>query len=125
MSSILISTAIFCLLGVTGMGVYVALYGSHRVFQERFAEMAAHLQITEGAVFDQDREPEGLGRTLFHWALERMPKPKVSPSSDKTTQTLVRAGFIRSGALHTFQLIRVLSVIVIGIVGLVIAAPAA
>jgi tight adherence protein C len=122
MSSILISTAIFCLLGVTGMGVYVALYGSHRVLQERFAEMAAHLQITEGAVFDQDREPEGLGRTLFHWALERMPKPKVSPSSDKTTQTLVRAGFIRSGALHTFQLIRVLSVIVIGIVGLVIAA---
>ena len=59
MSSIVISTAIFCLLGVTGMGVYVALYGSHRVFQERFAEMVAHLQITEGAVFDQDREPEG------------------------------------------------------------------
>jgi len=41
MSSILISTAIFCLLAGTGMGVYVALYGSHRVFQERFAEMAA------------------------------------------------------------------------------------
>ncbi|HXR24585.1 MAG TPA: hypothetical protein VN742_04420, partial [Candidatus Binataceae bacterium] len=123
MSSILISTAIFCLLGVAGMGVYVALYGSHRVLQERFAEMAAHLQITEGVgVFDQDREPEGLGRTLFQWALQRMPKPKVSPSSDRTTQTLVRAGFIRSGALRTFQLIRMLSVIVIGLVGLVVAA---
>jgi tight adherence protein C len=123
MSSILISTAIFCLLGVAGTGVYVALYGSHRVLQERFAEMAAHLQITEGVgVFDQDREPEGLGRTLFQWALQRMPKPKVSPSSDKTTQTLVRAGFIRSGSLRTFQLIRMLSVIVIGLVGLVVAA---
>ena len=122
MSSILISTAIFCLLGVAGMGIYVALYGSHRVFHERFAEMAAHLQITEGVgMFDQGREPEGLGRTLFRWALQRMPKPKVSPASDKITQTLVRAGFIRSGALGTFRLIRIISVIAIGLLGLLVA----
>ena len=84
MSSILISTAIFCLVGVVGHGVYVALYGSHRVFQERFAEMAIKLQIVEGEdVSVRDREPEGLARTLFQWALQRMPKPKVSPSSDQ------------------------------------------
>ena len=122
MSSILISTAIFCLLGVVGLSVYVALYGSHRVFQERFAEMTLQLQIGEGAgVFDQDHEPEGLGRTLFHWALQRMPKPKVSPASDRATQTLVRAGFIRSGALRTFQLIRLLAAVVLGVVAFVVA----
>jgi hypothetical protein len=48
MSSILVSTAIFCLLGMVGMAVYVALYGSHRVFQERFDQMAIKLKISEG-----------------------------------------------------------------------------
>ena len=118
MSSILISTAIFCLLGVAGVAVYVAFYGSHRVFQERFAEMAIKLQFTEGGgSFDDGHEPDGLARTLFQWALQRMPKPKASSSSDKITQTLVRAGFIRSGALRTFLLIRIISLIVTGIIG--------
>jgi hypothetical protein len=48
MSSILISTAIFGLLGVAGTAIYVALYGSHRVFQERFSEMAIKLKLAEG-----------------------------------------------------------------------------
>lgn len=118
MSSILISAAIFCLLGLAGMSIYLALYGGHRVFQERFAEMAIRMQIVEGeGVFAAGREPEGLARTLFQWALQRMPKPKDSPSSDKITHTLVRAGYIRSGALRTFQLIRVISLVVMGIMG--------
>jgi tight adherence protein C len=123
MSSLLISTAIFCLAGVVGLGVYIALYGSHRVFQERFAEMTLKLQLGEGSgTFGRDLESDGLGRTLFQWALQRMPKPKVSPASDRTTQTLVRAGFIRSGTLRTFQLIRLLVAAVFGILALAIAA---
>jgi tight adherence protein C len=118
MSSIFISTAIFCLLGVAGMAVYVALYGGHRVFQERFAEMAIKMQSSDGeGRFAGRIEPEGLGHTLFQWALQHMPQSKVSRSSDKITHTLVRAGFIRSGALRTFQLIRMLSLIVTGMVG--------
>ena len=94
-TSLLISTAIFCLAGVVGLGVYIALYGSHRVFQERFAEMTLKLQLGEGSgTFGRDFESDGLGRTLFQWALQRMLKPKVSPASDRTTQTLVRAGFL-------------------------------
>jgi tight adherence protein C len=122
MSSILVSTAIFCLLGMVGMAVYVALYGSHRVFQERFDQMAIKLKISEGeGSFDGRPEREGLAHNLFQWALLRMPKPTVSPSSDKTTQTLVRAGFIRSGALRTFQLIRILSLLATGIAGFIAA----
>lgn len=123
MSSILISTAIFCLLGVVGLSVYIALYGSHRVFQERFAEMALKLQLGEGSgMSDRDTGPEGLGRSLFQWALQQMPKPKVSPASDRITQTLVRAGFIRSGTLRTFQLIRLVAAVLSGFFALVLAA---
>jgi tight adherence protein C len=122
MSAILISTAIFCMLGVAAMAIYVALYGGHRVFQERFAEMAIKMQISEGeGMFAGGRESEGFAHTLFQWALRRMPKPKASPSSDKTIHTLVRAGFVRSGALRTFQLIRIIALAVTGIVGIVAA----
>ncbi len=122
MSSILISAAIFGLLGVAGMAVYAALYGSDRVFQERFAEMAIKLKISEGeGLFDGGHEPEGVARSLFQWALQRMPAPKASPSMDKMTHLLVRAGFLRSGALRTFQLIRVISLVLIGSTGLVVA----
>lgn len=120
MDSLLISITIFCLIGVAGTAMYVALYGSHRVFQERFAEMAVRLQMTDGeSPFDSGREPEGLARSMFHWALQRMPAPKTTPSTEKLSQTLVRAGFMRSGTLRMFQLIRVLSLAVAGVVGLV------
>ncbi len=123
MSSILISTAIFCLLGLAGMAIYVALYGGHRVFQERFAEMAMKTRIAEGeGKFGGGHEPEGLTRALFQWALQRMPKSKASPSSDKIIQTLVRAGFVRSGALRTFQLVQIISLIATGMVGFVVPA---
>lgn len=122
MSAILISTAIFCMLGVAGMAVYVAFYGGHRVFQEHFAEMAIRMQASEGdGSFAGGREPQGLARSLFQWALQRMPKPKASPSSDKIIHTLVRAGFVRSGALRTFQLARIIALAVTRIVGIVAA----
>jgi tight adherence protein C len=118
----LVSTAIFCLLGVAGMALYVALYGGHRVFQERFAEMAIKMQIAEGdGMFAGGRAPGGFAHSLFQWALQRMPKTKASRSSDKITHTLVRAGFVRSGALRTYQLTRIIALGVTGIVGIVAA----
>jgi tight adherence protein C len=122
MSPLLISTAIFGLLGAAGMAVYVALYGSHRVFQERFSEMAIKLKISEGeGMFAGDHLPAGVARSLFQWALHRMPAPKASPSMEKVSSTLVRAGFIRSGALRTFQLIRFIMLAFTGIIGLIVA----
>jgi len=115
----MISIAIFCLIGVAGTAMYVALYGSHRVFQERFSEMALRLRMTDGDnPFDNGHEPEGFARSMFQWALQRMPAPKTSPSTEKLSHTLVRAGFMRSGTLRIFQLIRVLSLAVAGVVGL-------
>lgn len=122
MSSMLVSVAIFGLLGVAGMATYVALYGSHRAFQERFDEMAIKLQISAGeGSFAGGYRRAGLFRLLFQWALLRMPAPKPSPSTEKTTSILVRAGFLRSGALRMFQLIRFISLALTGITGLVVA----
>src|ERR1700722_14771799 len=122
MSPFLISTAIFGLLGAAGMAVYVALYGSHRVFQERFSEMAIKLKISEGeGLFADDHIPEGVARSLFQWALHRMPAPKAPASMEKVRSMLVRAGFMRSGVLRTFLLVRFITLAFTGITGLIVA----
>ena len=65
MSPILVSTAIFCMLGVAAIAIYVAFYGGHRVIQERFDEMAMKMQISEGeGMFAGGRESEGFAHTL-------------------------------------------------------------
>ena len=122
MSSILISTVFFCLVGVAGAGIYAALYGSHRVLQERFSEMAIKLKLAEGdGVFVGGLEPESVARALFQWALKRMPAPKASPTTEKISHLLVRAGFLRSTTIRTFQLIRLIAFAAIGIAGLLVA----
>jgi tight adherence protein C len=104
------------------MGVYVALYGSHRVFQERFSEMAIKLKISEGeGLFADNHESAGIARAMFQWALHRMPAPRESASMGKVTSTLVRAGFLRSGALRTFQLVRLIALAITGATGLIVA----
>ncbi len=111
MSPLLISVVFFCLLGVAATAFYVAFYGSHRVSQERFAEMAVKYRVTDGMnPFAAELAPETFSRALFQWALARMPAPKENSGSGKTAQTLVRAGFIRSGAVRVFQLIRLIAI---------------
>jgi tight adherence protein C len=121
MSSLLISTAFFCLLGLVGLSVYLALYGSHQIFQERYSEMAVELKLAESAGrFDDGPESRGLARSLFQWALKRMPAPKVSPSMEKVTHLLVRAGFMRSSAVGTFRLIRLIALVLAAMTGLLV-----
>jgi tight adherence protein C len=50
-----------------------------------------------------------------------MPAPKASPSTEKISRLLVRAGFLRSASAHTFQLIRLIAFAAIGIIGLLVA----
>ena len=122
MGSILISSAFFCLVGLAALGVYVALYGSHRVSQERYNEMALELKLTgRAAASGASYESPGVGHALFQWALKRMPTPKASPSMEKIAQLLVRAGVQRSTTVRTFQLIRLITLAVMGVTGLVVA----
>lgn len=110
MTSPLLITVIFlCLMGVVAIGVYAALYGSHRVLDERFSDLAVRLRLEHGGYRGEELESESLGRTMFDWLMHRVPAPNPeSPKGEKLSQTLMQAGFIKSSALQTFHAVRVI-----------------
>src|SRR5690349_8834703 len=101
-SPMLISAIFFCLMGVAGVGVYVALYGSHRVLDERFADLAVRLRMEHGGgLRHEELEDESFVRSTFDWILQRVPAPDPdSPKGEKLSQALVQAGYTRSDALQ-------------------------
>jgi tight adherence protein C len=116
-STLFITMAVFCLLAAGAYLLYYALYGSHRALEERFAELAIKIRAAQG-VFDDDDHDANLGRALFKWAATKVPAPDLdTPSGEKLQQTLQQAGFLGSSTPHSFQVFRVLSTIVFGIVG--------
>lgn len=122
MNSFEIASTFLALVVIAGLAGYIAVFGSYRVSQERFAEMALRLkQADSGERLGGVRAPQGIGPSLFRWALRRTPMPKASPATDKITRLLIRAGFIRSETLRTFQLWRFISLILAGTLGLLIA----
>jgi tight adherence protein C len=115
-STLFIAVSVFCLLGAGCMAIYVALYGSHRVLEERFADLAIKMRASQGA-FDEDQPiDESLGRMLFKWASARVPAPNLdTPAGEKLNDTLVQAGFINSGAAHAFQVFRVMAAVAVAL----------
>jgi tight adherence protein C len=119
----LISAVFFCLMGVVAVGIYAALYGSRRVLDERFADLAVRLRMEHRGYGNGALESEGVARPLLDWILRRVPAPSPeSPKGEKISQTLVQAGFIRSSALQTFHVIRVIAGVVAAAVVLVVTA---
>lgn len=108
-SAILVTLSVFCLLGAGAYALYYALYGSHRVLEERFADLAVKIRASQG-VFDEDAEHDDtFGRMLFKWAASRIPAPRTdTPSGEKLQQTLSQAGYVGSASPHTFQVFRIL-----------------
>src|SRR5882762_10766106 len=120
MSSLSISLMFFFLIGAAGMGLYIAFFASNRAIDERFADLAVKVRLSQG-VFDGDDHDENLGRMLYRWASKRIPPPKLdTPSGEKLAQTLAQAGFIKSGAPQIFQVIRIFSAIGCGVIGLIV-----
>ena len=115
-SSLLISLFVFSLLGVGGIAIYTALYGSHRVLEERFADLAVKIRASQGVFEDDGQHDESVGRMLFKWASVRVPAPDLNtPSGEKLYETLQQAGFIGIGTAHVFQVFRVLTAIALAI----------
>jgi tight adherence protein C len=128
-STILVTLAVFCLLGAGAYMLYVALYGSHRVLEERFADLAIKIRAAQGVFGDDGDNGENLGRMIFRWAAARVPAPDVdTPAGEKLQQTLLQAGFIGSASPHTFQVFRFLFMagLALGgvLLGLVVGKPA-
>ncbi len=109
MTSFFVSLFVFCLLGAGGMAVWAALYGSHRVLEERFADLAVQIRAAQGVFNDDEEQDDSFGRTFFKWASKRVPAPDLdTPAGEKLSHTLVQAGFINSSAAHAFQVFRVI-----------------
>src|SRR5690348_16975434 len=109
MSPFFITIMFFFLVGAACMGVYMAMFSNSRALEERLADLALKMRITQGA-FEDEPEDDTLGRMIFRWAAKRIPPPKMdTPQGEKLAQTLAQAGFIKSGAAQIFQIIRVFS----------------
>src|SRR5258707_14054757 len=58
---------------------------------------------------------------MFGWAAKRVPPPDVdSPNGEKLQQTLAQAGFLKSSAPQTYQVIRVMLAAACAFIGLVV-----
>src|SRR5208283_5134980 len=107
MSSLFISIMFFCLLSAAGLAVYFAMFAKNRVIEERFTDLAFKMRIAQGGLED-DAQPATISTLVFKWASRRIPPPDLNtPKGEKLAQTLAQAGFIKSGAAQTFQVIRV------------------
>ena len=121
MSSLLVSAAFFFLIGAAAVALYVAAFGSHRVVEERFADLAIKMRISQGALEGGSPPDANLLRMVFRWAAKRIPPPNLdTPQGEKLVQTLAQAGYLKSAAPQAYQVTRVLLAIGGGLIGLVV-----
>jgi tight adherence protein C len=120
MSPFVIGLAVFFLAGAACVALYLAISPQNRVLDERFADLAVKMRASQGALAGDEQDPNVL-RMLFKWAYKRVPPPNLdSPTGEKLQQTLSQAGFIKSTAPQTYQVIRVMLAVAGGVVGLLV-----
>src|ERR1700690_2468155 len=106
-SSLFVSIMFFWLLSAAGIGVYLAMFAKNRVIEERFTDLAFKMRIAQGGLEDEAQQAT-ISTMVFKWASRKIPPPDLNtPKGEKLAQTLAQAGFIKSGAAQTFQVIRV------------------
>jgi tight adherence protein C len=121
MSTLLVTAAFFFLIGAAGYAIYLAIYGGHRVVEERFADIAVKMRAAQGTLEGDALDDASFARTLFKWAAQRVPAPNLeTPQGEKLVQTLAQAGFYRQGAVQTYQVVRIFSAVACGVLGFVI-----
>jgi tight adherence protein C len=123
MSPFLIAVSFFCLVGAAAVSLYLAFGGSSRAVDERFADLAIKMRVSQGALAGDGPIDDNVLRMIFRWASKRVPAPDLdTPQGEKLQQTLAQAGFIKSAAPHAYQVIRVLLAVGCGALGLMVGA---
>ncbi len=121
MSPFLIAIAFFCLVGAAAVSLYVAFAGNNRAVEERFADLAIKMRVSQGALEGEGPLDDNLLRMIFRWASKRVPAPNLdTPQGEKLQQTLAQAGFFKSAAPHAYQVIRVLLAVGCGAVAMLV-----
>jgi tight adherence protein C len=102
--------------------LYFAVDRNDRPLRQRLDDMAVKFRIGEESAPDAALVSQGVAGKLMDFAQRRMPDPNLEkPAVEKLVQTLQYAGFYGTGAAKIFQLLRLLSMIVLAIVGYVVA----
>ncbi len=116
----MVGIAVFVLAGAACVALYLAISPQSRAVDERFADLAIKMRASQGAL-EGDLQDDNLLRMLFRWASKRVPPPNLdTPTGEKLQQTLAQAGFLKSSAPQTYQVIRVLLAVGCGVLGLLI-----
>ena len=113
--------AFVSLLGVVATALYVYLYGSHRLVEQRLNELAIKQRMAHTIDDDGEAIPDSLGRALVEWLASKLPAPKAdTPAGEKLSQIVAQAGLLRSDVARTFQAIRLIATLAAGLLGLVL-----
>jgi tight adherence protein C len=104
-------------MGASGVAVYAAFYNGNRIIEDRLNDLAVKIRAAQGAFADTHDNDESLARILFRWAAARVPEPDLAtPSGEKLAETLMQAGFFGARMAHDFQVLRVMSSLLVGFV---------
>ena len=116
----MVGITVFFLAAGACVALYLAISPHSRTVDERFADLAVKVRASQGAL-EGDNQDDNVLRMLFRWAAKRVPAPDLdSPTGEKLRDTLAQAGFLKSSAAHSYQVMRVLLAIGGGILGLII-----
>jgi tight adherence protein C len=116
----MIGMTVFFLAAGACVALYMAISPQSRTVDERFADLAVKMRASQGAL-EGDNQDDNVLRMLFRWASKRVPAPDLdSPTGEKLKETLAQAGFLKSSAAHSYQVMRVLLAAGGGILGLLI-----
>jgi len=116
----MVGITVFFLAAGACVALYMALSPQSRTVEERFADLAVKVRASQGAL-EGDNQDDNVLRMLFRWASKRVPAPDLdSPTGEKLKETLQQAGFLKSSAAHSYQVMRVLLAIGGGVLGLLI-----
>ncbi len=120
MSAAYASLTVFFLFGAVASAVYAALYGSHRGFEERIADVAVQMRVEYGNPGNVDLESESFARSLFYWVTRKIPEPAAdTPAGEKLAQRLLQAGFAAPDAPRAFHFARIGSVVILAAIALI------
>ena len=116
----MVGITVFFLAAGACVALYMAISPQSRTVDERFADLAVKMRVSQGAL-EGDNQDDNVLRMLFKWAAKRVPAPDLdSPTGEKLKETLAQAGYLKSSAAHSYQVMRVLLAAGGGILGLLI-----
>ncbi len=120
MSPVLISFIVFLVLAGAATAVYISVTNGRHLMHSRMSQVGHRGRLNMAAagmpVASGDQQTT---RALLKWAVERLPKPKVStPSHEKRAELLVQAGFKASSAA-IFQICKVMAAVCGLLLGLI------